>query len=191
MTFADLQVGDSVFVDANTLVCHFSAHATFGPVDRHDRKQPTLASTRNQGRMLRMQPVQEVRSKLPRGFEQIVGVLFLDDTGMVVETDVSQLGALGEVNQSPLVCWAEGEFQRIDPERMMPRCPFLHLEAAGVQGEFAEEQGGVVSVREATVVAEASHAGVGEFAVHDAQQVAHFGDGRLVVSQVTDLQPVL
>jgi predicted nucleic acid-binding protein len=31
MTFADLQAGDSIFVDANTLVYHFSAHATFGP----------------------------------------------------------------------------------------------------------------------------------------------------------------
>jgi predicted nucleic acid-binding protein len=31
MIFADLQGGDSVFVDANTLVYHFSAHATFGP----------------------------------------------------------------------------------------------------------------------------------------------------------------
>jgi predicted nucleic acid-binding protein len=30
MTFADLQAGDSVFVDANTFVYHFSAHATFG-----------------------------------------------------------------------------------------------------------------------------------------------------------------
>jgi hypothetical protein len=31
MIFADLQAGDSVFVDANTLVYHFSAHAAFGP----------------------------------------------------------------------------------------------------------------------------------------------------------------
>jgi predicted nucleic acid-binding protein len=30
MTFADLQAGDSVFVDANTLVYHYTAHATFG-----------------------------------------------------------------------------------------------------------------------------------------------------------------
>ena len=32
---------------------------------------------------------------------------------------------------------------------------------------------------------------VGEFAVHDAQQVSHLGDGRLVFSQLTNLQPVL
>ena len=31
MIFADLQAGDSVFVDTNTLVYHFSAHAAFGP----------------------------------------------------------------------------------------------------------------------------------------------------------------
>jgi predicted nucleic acid-binding protein len=30
MTFADLLPGESVFVDANTLVYHFAAHATFG-----------------------------------------------------------------------------------------------------------------------------------------------------------------
>jgi hypothetical protein len=30
MTFADLLSGDSVFLDANTLVYHFSAHAAFG-----------------------------------------------------------------------------------------------------------------------------------------------------------------
>jgi predicted nucleic acid-binding protein len=30
MTFADLQGGESLFVDANTLVYHFAAHATFG-----------------------------------------------------------------------------------------------------------------------------------------------------------------
>jgi predicted nucleic acid-binding protein len=30
MTFADLQPADSVFVDANTLVYHFAAHAAFG-----------------------------------------------------------------------------------------------------------------------------------------------------------------
>jgi predicted nucleic acid-binding protein len=30
MTFADLQGGESVFVDANTLVYHFTSHATFG-----------------------------------------------------------------------------------------------------------------------------------------------------------------
>jgi predicted nucleic acid-binding protein len=30
MTFADLQAGDSIFVDANILVYHFTAHAAFG-----------------------------------------------------------------------------------------------------------------------------------------------------------------
>jgi predicted nucleic acid-binding protein len=30
MIFADLQAGDAVFVDANTLVYHYSAHPTFG-----------------------------------------------------------------------------------------------------------------------------------------------------------------
>jgi predicted nucleic acid-binding protein len=30
MTFADLQGGESLFVDANTLVYHFAAHAAFG-----------------------------------------------------------------------------------------------------------------------------------------------------------------
>ena len=30
MTFADLLSGDSVFLDANTLIYHFSSHATFG-----------------------------------------------------------------------------------------------------------------------------------------------------------------
>jgi predicted nucleic acid-binding protein len=30
MTFADLLPGESVFLDANTLVYHFAAHATFG-----------------------------------------------------------------------------------------------------------------------------------------------------------------
>src|SRR5262249_17693024 len=30
MTFADLQAGDSLFLDANTLVYHFTAHAVFG-----------------------------------------------------------------------------------------------------------------------------------------------------------------
>jgi hypothetical protein len=191
MTFADLQVGDSVFVDANTLVCHFSAHATFGPVDRHDRKQPTLASTRNQGRMLRMQPVQEVRSKLPRGFEQIVGVLFLDDPGMVIETQVPQLGTLREEYERCLVRLAEREFQGVDPERVMAWRALLHFKTAGVEGEFAEQQGGVVCVGEAAVVAQSGHTGVGEFAADDAKQVAYLGDGRLMVSQLTDLQPVL
>jgi predicted nucleic acid-binding protein len=32
MTFADLQDGDSLFVDANTLVYHYAAHAVFGTV---------------------------------------------------------------------------------------------------------------------------------------------------------------
>ncbi len=32
MIFADLATGDSVFVDANTLIYHFSPHPTFGPV---------------------------------------------------------------------------------------------------------------------------------------------------------------
>ena len=31
MTFADLQRGDSLYVDANTLVYHFEPHPTFGP----------------------------------------------------------------------------------------------------------------------------------------------------------------
>ncbi len=35
MTFADLLPGEAVFVDANTLVYHFSAHATFGPACTH------------------------------------------------------------------------------------------------------------------------------------------------------------
>src|SRR3954471_14328711 len=30
MTFADLRAGDSIFIDANTWVYHFTAHATFG-----------------------------------------------------------------------------------------------------------------------------------------------------------------
>jgi predicted nucleic acid-binding protein len=30
MTFADLQAGDALFVDANTLVYHYAAHAVFG-----------------------------------------------------------------------------------------------------------------------------------------------------------------
>ncbi len=30
MTFANLQAGDSIFVDANALVYHFTAHAAFG-----------------------------------------------------------------------------------------------------------------------------------------------------------------
>jgi hypothetical protein len=30
MTFPDLLPGKSVFLDANTLVYHFSSHATFG-----------------------------------------------------------------------------------------------------------------------------------------------------------------
>jgi hypothetical protein len=39
MTFAHLQAGDSVFVDANTLVYHFSAHATFGTQRRRNSKE--------------------------------------------------------------------------------------------------------------------------------------------------------
>jgi predicted nucleic acid-binding protein len=31
MTFANLQRGDSLFLDANTLVYHFEPHPTFGP----------------------------------------------------------------------------------------------------------------------------------------------------------------
>jgi predicted nucleic acid-binding protein len=31
MIFADLQAGESVFVDANTLTYHFQPHAVFGP----------------------------------------------------------------------------------------------------------------------------------------------------------------
>ena len=30
MIFADLATGDAVFVDANTLIYHFSPHPTFG-----------------------------------------------------------------------------------------------------------------------------------------------------------------
>ena len=31
MIFTDLRVGDTIFVDANTLVYRFSLHARFGP----------------------------------------------------------------------------------------------------------------------------------------------------------------
>ena len=31
MTFADLAVGDAVFLDANPLVYHFAPHPSFGP----------------------------------------------------------------------------------------------------------------------------------------------------------------
>jgi hypothetical protein len=34
MTFADLAAGDSVFVDANTLIYHFGPHPTFGTACR-------------------------------------------------------------------------------------------------------------------------------------------------------------
>jgi hypothetical protein len=37
-----------------------------------------------------------------------------------------------------------------------------------VEGEFAENQGGVVGVGEPAVVAEASQTRIGEFTVHDA-----------------------
>jgi hypothetical protein len=86
---------------------------------------------------------------------------------------------------------AEREFQGIDPEGMVPRIPFLHFMTAGVQGELAEQQCGVVSVGEAAFVAQTGHAGVGERAVHHAQQVAHLGDGWLVLNQLTGRQPVL
>jgi predicted nucleic acid-binding protein len=39
MTFADLATGDSVFVDANTLVYHFSPHPTFGAACRQLMQQ--------------------------------------------------------------------------------------------------------------------------------------------------------
>jgi hypothetical protein len=32
MIFADLQAGESIFLDATTLVYHFGPHAGFGPV---------------------------------------------------------------------------------------------------------------------------------------------------------------
>jgi predicted nucleic acid-binding protein len=46
MIFTDLSAGDSVFVDANTLVYRFSLHARFGPacrdlLDRIDRQEIT------------------------------------------------------------------------------------------------------------------------------------------------------
>lgn len=31
MTFGDLLVGDAVFFDANTLICHFEPHGQYGP----------------------------------------------------------------------------------------------------------------------------------------------------------------
>jgi hypothetical protein len=34
MTFADLATGDSVFLDANTLIYHFGPHPTFGTACR-------------------------------------------------------------------------------------------------------------------------------------------------------------
>ncbi len=44
MTFADLKAGDSVFLDANTLVYHFTADAAFA-----DRLHPTPAADRESG----------------------------------------------------------------------------------------------------------------------------------------------
>jgi hypothetical protein len=73
----------------------------------------------------------------------------------------------------------------------MPWSPFLQFEATDVQGEFAEQQGVVVGVAETTIVAQTGHARVAEFPVHNSQQVAHLGDGCLVLNHVTDPQPVL
>ncbi len=147
--------------------------------------------TWKQCRVLGMQPGQHVRSELPRGIQQIFGILFLDNTGLVIETGMAQLRTFREVNERCLLPIAKGEFQGIDPKRMMSRRPLLKFEAAGVQCKFAKQQCSVVCVREAAIVAQSSHTGIGKFAVDDAHQVTHFGDGRLMGVQVPDLQPVL
>jgi len=102
-------------------------------------------------------------------FQQVVGILFLGDARVIIETRVPQLGTLGEVNQGSLMSVAKGEFQRIDPKSMMPRCSPRQLESGGVEGELAQQQSCLVGVGEPPVVAEAGHASVGEFTVHDAK----------------------
>ena len=53
--------------------------------------------------MLGTQPVEHGRSKLPHGLEQVVGFLFLNDAGVVVEIRMLQLGTFREVNRGRLV----------------------------------------------------------------------------------------
>jgi hypothetical protein len=74
---------------------------------------------------------------------------------------------------------------------MVPRFPFRHFKALGVEGEFAEQKRGVVGVGEAAVVAQGGYGSVGEFAVHHSQKVTHLGNGCLVLNHFTDLQPIL
>jgi hypothetical protein len=74
---------------------------------------------------------------------------------------------------------------------MMAGDSLLQFEATGVQGELAQQQGGIVSVGEPTVVTQAGHARIGEFAVHNTQYFTYLSNSCLVVSQMTNLQPVL
>ncbi len=95
------------------------------------------------------------------------------------------------MDQGWLLRLPDGEFQRIDPKSVMSRCALLDLESAGVKSKLAKQQGRIVGVCKATVVAKIGDTRVGKFAINDAEQASHLGDRRLVIGQLAVLQPVL
>ena len=70
---------------------------------------------------------------------------------------VTLLRAFREINQRGLLLAPERELQRIDPARMVALASLRQLEAAGMEREFAQQQGRIVSVNESALDTQSDH----------------------------------